>query len=185
MATIAWKSMVATSSEQLHPPNNHIEERTDMNRKALPNKQVFNIRICIIVVMKAVPLETPDTFAYDGRGPGLQHWLVDSDLLFDDSQAGFAPPSKSITGAQVDEGWVVFHGLQVIQIVPEEVHSYWHDDPTAPSVSSSVWHIENSTWMTSFHPRHLDDQHHYLITSWKLFAANYFMDRGCSILNKQ
>ena len=56
--------------------------------------------------MKAVPVEVPDAFGPGGRGPELRRWLVDSDLLFDDSEAGFAPLTGSIDGAQVDGGWV-------------------------------------------------------------------------------
>jgi hypothetical protein len=115
--------------------------------------------------MNALSVEVPDAFAPSGRGPTLQHWLVDSDLLFDDSQTGFAPPCKSITGAQVETGWVVFHGLQVIQIVPEEVHSYWHLEPNrSPQLLSNVWRIENSVWLASFSQRHLGCHQHFIVT---------------------
>jgi hypothetical protein len=121
--------------------------------------------------MKAVPVEVPDAFGPGGRGPELQQWLVDSDLLFGDSEAGFAPLTRSIAGAQVDGGWVVFHGLQVIQIVPEEVHSYWHLESEAdPPSLSNVWCITDSTWLGSFAPRHLSNHEHYLLTFYDELA---------------
>src|SRR5262249_45447261 len=83
----------------------------------------------------------------------------------DDSETGFAPLTRSIEGAQVGGGWVVFHGLQVIQIVPEEVHSYWHLElERGPPSLANVWRIEGSAWLASFSPEHLHDQEHYLLT---------------------
>src|SRR4051812_22906669 len=100
--------------------------------------------------MKPLPIPT-EQFAFDGRGPCLIRWLYYSDLLFKGTlwpdtpdgihgaEYGIPPmsagdPLPSPTVAMVDplqcpRVWVVFHGLQVIQMVPEEVHSYWHYAP--------------------------------------------------------
>ncbi|MGV3624610.1 MAG: hypothetical protein ACO1OB_27570 [Archangium sp.] len=64
---------------------------------------------------------TTPYFPFDGRGPVLTRWLHENDLSLVDSAA-----RGHIVGAQHEAGWVVFHGLQVLQLVPEEVHSYWH-----------------------------------------------------------
>lgn len=114
--------------------------------------------------MRAVPLKVPDAFQPGGRGPGLQRWLVDSDLSFGNSEAGFAPPNGSIEGVQVPGGWVVFHGLQAIQIVQEEVHSYWHLPLDLTSTLSNVWVIEDSVWLASLKRRHMQGQQHFLVT---------------------
>ncbi|GAB4204509.1 MAG: hypothetical protein OHK0022_29760 [Roseiflexaceae bacterium] len=114
-------------------------------------------------------------FAHDGRGPSLGRWLRDSDLCLPNSEAGFAPFTGSIVGAQYrlppvaygqlgGAAWVVFHGLQVIQIVPEEVHSYWHRAQlTRQRGHSGAWEIVDSPWLASFNPRHLADTRHVVL----------------------
>ena len=114
--------------------------------------------------MKAIPVDVPDAFGPGGRGPELRRWLHDSDLLFPDSHHGFAPPDGSMRGAQVDDGWVVFHGLQVIQIVPDEVHAYCHLAlQSDPESLANVWLVDDSSWLSTFRPRHLSDQNNYII----------------------
>jgi hypothetical protein len=102
-----------------------------------------------------------------GRGKTLDHWIYDRDLLLPDTPlAQFKEPAGDIVGAQFGYTWVVFHGLQVIQIVPEEVHSYWHlAYRQQESDSSCVWEIEDSQWLASFYPRHLQGKgyKHYII----------------------
>lgn len=54
----------------------------------------------------------------------------------------------------------------MIQIVPEEVHSYWHLKYLQhQSDRSLVWEIEDSQWLASFDPRHLQDKgyKHYIL----------------------
>jgi tetratricopeptide (TPR) repeat protein len=110
-------------------------------------------------------------FDYDGRGPSLVHWIYDADLLLPGSQSSqSSEPPGDIYGAhygyEQELYWIVFHGLQVLQIVPEEVHSYWHldywEDFGGPQ--TGIWEIEDSEWLASFHPRHLKDHKHYIIT---------------------
>lgn len=58
---------------------------------------------------------------------------------------------------------MLFHGLQVIQIVPEEVHSYWHLNFILGDKRSGVWEIEGSEWMKTFAQRHLAECKHFII----------------------
>jgi hypothetical protein len=111
-------------------------------------------------------------FEHDGRGPSLEYWLRDQDLYLPDSSYGFAPWHGDIVGVQyalpkpsatvLNRGaWVSFDRLQVIQIVPEEVHSYWHLKQGAPNqATTGVWHITGSDWQTAFQQRHLAAHHH-------------------------
>jgi hypothetical protein len=111
-------------------------------------------------------------FDFDGRGCELVRWIHDAELHLSDSQAGFAPLPGSIDGAQylfesdesANESWVIFHRLQVLHIVPEEVHSYWHRDLAGDDYKNTgVWEVEDSEWRKSFNPRHLENQKHFII----------------------
>ena len=107
-----------------------------------------------------------DLFGFDGRGESLQHWIHDADILFPEPEVSgaFAAPSGGIVGAQYDGGWVLFHGLQVIQIVPEEVHAYWHLNFILGDIKQSgVWEIEGSEWIKTFAQRHLAEHKHFII----------------------
>src|SRR5262249_12633830 len=77
-------------------------------------------------------------------------------------------PLPAATVAMVDplqcpRAWVVFHGLQVIQMVPEEVHSYWHIASYKPGTRSGVWEVVDSDWLASFNPRHLENHKHFVL----------------------
>jgi hypothetical protein len=134
--------------------------------------------------MKPVPIRT-EHFGFDGRGPELIRWLYYSDLLFEGTFWPDAPngihgaeyripplstgdPLPSTTVAVVDptqcpRAWVVFHGLQVIQVVPEEVHSYWHSTVYEPGTRTGVWEVIGSEWLASFNPRHLANHKHFVL----------------------
>ena len=118
--------------------------------------------------MRIVAVDTP-YFWHDGRGPMLVRWIKDDELLLPGSQAGRAPLAGSIEGVQYDadgpEGnWVIFHGMQVIQIVPEEVHAGWHWNYLDDSgIKTGVWEVEDSEWLKTFHPRHLGCHKHYIV----------------------
>lgn len=105
------------------------------------------------------------TFPFDGRGPVLHRWLWSDDLLLPDSSAGFQTLPRRCVGAQSEYGWVVFHGVQVVQSVPEEVHSYWHyelsEEPREER--GAAWLVESSTWLASFDQRHLGKCRHYIL----------------------
>ena len=115
---------------------------------------------------------TTQHFDFDGRGCSLIRWIHDAELHLSESEEGFAPLAGSIVGAQylfetnegAKESWVIFHRLQVIQIVPEEVHSYWHLNFAGENYKSSgVWEIEDSEWLKAFSPRHLVNHQHFVI----------------------
>lgn len=132
--------------------------------------------------MKLLPIKT-EHFPFDGRGPSLIRWLYYSDLLFASTmwpdkpdgihgaEYGIPPvlagsPLPSTTVAVVDplqcpRAWVVFHGLQVIQIVPEEVHSYWH--LCESGTQSGAWEVLDSDWSAGFNPRHLANHRHFIL----------------------
>lgn len=99
------------------------------------------------------------------RGPDLVRWLTDADLRFPEVAGdAYGPPNGSIIGALSHGHWVIFHGLQVIQIVPDEVHSAWHYEfMREPHTLGSAWRISNSRWKASFDQQHLADHSHFLI----------------------
>ena len=121
--------------------------------------------------MKAKTVPT-QYFSFDGRGCELVRWIYDAELHLPDSQEGFAALPGDIHGAQYlfgngegeNEAWVIFHGLQVAQFVPEEVHSHWHFNMVGEDhESSGVWEIEDSEWIKTFSPIHLGKHKHFII----------------------
>jgi len=146
--------------------------------------RTYASRRCGSVLMKPLPIETSH-FAFDGRGPSLIRWLHHRDLLFagtmwpdspdgiHGAEYGIAPtiagsPLPATSVAVVDpiecsKAWVVFDGLQVIQIVPEEVHSYWHYEPEVRGNRSGAWEVVDSEWLAAFHPRHLAGHRHFIL----------------------
>lgn len=111
-------------------------------------------------------------FYFDGRGCSLLRWIHDAELHLPESQEGFSPLAGSIKGVQylfetdvsTGEAWLIFYGLQVLQIVPEEVHSYWHREfADDNSHASGVWEVEDSEWIKSFAQRHLNNHQHYIV----------------------
>ena len=122
-------------------------------------------------------------FAHDGRGPELVRWLHQSDQLFEGTfwtdtaddicgadyamtplTDGGSPPSTSVVMSDPGSApccWVIFHGLQVLQLVPEEVHSHYHREHCAEA--TGAWRVHDSPWLTQFHPRHLADHQHFIL----------------------
>ena len=120
-------------------------------------------------------------FNFDGRGPSMRSWLHQSHLLF--GGTAFADTPDSIVGAeyylvpdppddadgitvraqnQSQLSWVIFHELQVLQEVPEEVHTYWHRNAEQVA-ASGVFVVHESSWLASFAPRHLAHHRHYIL----------------------
>ncbi len=135
--------------------------------------------------MKAEPIATP-YFGFDGRGPTLARWLNYSDLLFpgtfwSDTPDGihgaeYGLPSTTARGpgpwtsvevadaTTADRAWVIFHGLQVVQVIPHEVHSYWHRECAASEVrKTGAWEVFESVWLKSFAQGHLATSRHFLL----------------------
>ena len=105
-------------------------------------------------------------FGFDGRGESLLRWICDADILFPEPEVTdpFGPIEGSIEGAQYYGGWVLFYGLQVIEIVPEEVHSYWHRDFVHGNPKETgIWEIEESDWIKTFNPLHLANHKHFVL----------------------
>lgn len=120
--------------------------------------------------MRAIPIPTPH-FSFNGRGPTLRRFILDEDLLLPGSNAGFAELSGKPCGAVYDtyakgpQGthFVIFHGLQVFQSVPHEVHSYWHCEGYSGGPHVGVFQIEASEWLASFDRRHLAHHSHFVL----------------------
>jgi hypothetical protein len=153
--------------------------------------------------MKPSPITTED-FAFDGRGPSLIRWLYSSDLLFPGTfwpespdgihgaEYGIPPvlprdPLPSSTVEVVDplarpRAWVVFHGLQVIQVVPEEVHSYWHCGASEAGARSGAWEVVDSDWLTGFNPGHLANHKNFILEFYddlvEVIARDLIFGRG-------
>jgi hypothetical protein len=120
--------------------------------------------------VQIVPIQTPH-FSFDGRGPILRRWIHDRDLLLPDSSEGFAAQPGQACGAVHDtyadgpggRHFVVFHGLQVLQVVPEEVHAYWHRRLLSSTRGIGVFRVERSDWLASFAQRHLAGHDHFVL----------------------
>jgi hypothetical protein len=84
------------------------------------------------------------TFVGSGRGPELSRWVHEVELHLPNSETGFVPDRGSIVGAEYESSWVIFHRLQVMQCVPDEVHTYWHWKVAEPKEETGVWLIEDS-----------------------------------------
>jgi len=110
--------------------------------------------------MRAKAIESA-YFSFDGRGPSLSQWIHDGELYLPESDTGFGSPPGSIVGAQYvlpdsqtetnqNEAGVLFEGMQVIQIVSEEVHSYWHREfSIVGALTTGVWEIEDSEYKST------------------------------------
>jgi len=113
--------------------------------------------------MECINIDAPEEWG-DIRGPDLVRWITDSDLRFSGIENVYGPARGDIMGALSHNHWVLFHGLQVIKIIPDEVHSAWHYDFMHENEEfSSAWKIDNSQWIKTFNPRHLENHSHFLI----------------------
>lgn len=91
---------------------------------------------------------TNTNFLYNGRGPVLTRWIHD--------KSGF------IIGAEHEFGWIVFKRLQVIQIVPHEVHSFWYLTE-GDTFDNGILEVEDSSWIKNFSPTHLTKCKHFIL----------------------
>ncbi|WP_162786383.1 hypothetical protein [Hyphomonas sp. CACIAM 19H1] len=91
-------------------------------------------------------------------------WLTDADLRFPGVGGFYDPPSGRIVGAQTHDHWVIFHGLQVVLIVPEEEHSAWHlEFRDQQHKMGCAWRMRDSVWKESFTQRHISDEHSHFV----------------------
>ena len=109
-----------------------------------------------------------ELFGFDGRGPEIHRFIHDCDLIAPGTSTDKAQPPGNISGVEYywhehkDLAWVIFEGLQVIQIVPEEVCSYWFIPETGRLTNfHGITEILNSPWKASFSQRHLEGIRHF------------------------
>ena len=111
-----------------------------------------------------------ELFGFDGRGPEISRFICDRDTL----EKGSFPDRRSLPGKIIgveyswferpNLAWVIFGGLQVVQIVPEEVCSYWFLEKIAlPEQGVGIYEVKDSLWMRSFNPRHLAEHRHFVL----------------------
>ena len=120
--------------------------------------------------MRCEPYQT-EHFGFDGRGPEIRRFIYDRDRIVPGTFTDRAQPPGNITGVEYywferpEISWVIFEGLQVVQIVPEEVCSYWFHLGTEvpPKGFSGITEIHDSPWMASFAQRHLQDVRHFVL----------------------
>lgn len=113
--------------------------------------------------MKCVRIESPDHWKNSVRGPELARWITDEDLRFPAIDGSYSSAKGSVNGALTHDYWVLFFQVQVVQIIPDEVHSEWHYDFMDGFERGCAWEILDSEWLKSFHPRHLHGFSHFLI----------------------
>jgi len=104
----------------------------------------------------------PELFYHDGRGPELVgvHWSARGQVL---QAIDFMPPDAE---TNEDIYHIGFAGVQVVQIIPEEVVEY--DDGGLSSAltkhrPAALFNAGKSKWLLSFSQRHLDKCFHFRI----------------------
>jgi hypothetical protein len=152
--------------------------------------------------LRVVPVTT-DHFAWDGRGPVLSRWLYHSDELFPGTfwdhaadgicgaEFGIPPDVPPTDGTSIvivpreanSTAWVIFHGLQVSQFVPDEVHTGWQFGFLAEDAPrTGVWEVLESEWLKSFSPRHLQHHRHFVLVFYddvvEVIARELIFGRG-------
>jgi hypothetical protein len=120
--------------------------------------------------MRCVAFQT-EHFGFDGRGPEIRRFIHDRDRIVAGTFTDRAQPPANITGVEYywferpDLSWVVFEGMQVIQVVPEEVCSYWFhvEGQDYRRGFSGITEIHDSAWKAGFAQRHLDGIRHFVL----------------------
>jgi hypothetical protein len=79
--------------------------------------------------------------------------------------------------------WVIFHGLQVSQFVPDEVHTGWHFGFLSENAQrTGVWEVLESEWLKRFSPRHLEHHRHFILVFYddvvEVIAEDLIFGRG-------
>lgn len=120
-------------------------------------------------MMRVVPFQS-EHFGFDGRGPEIHRFLHDRDFLAKGAFPDRCPLPGRIVGAEYfwfehpDLAWVRFMKLQVIQVVPEEVCSYWFTaHVTEEGKGIGIYLVEDSAWVRSFSQRHLASCRHFIL----------------------
>ena len=118
--------------------------------------------------MRLVPYST-DHFGFDGRGPEIHRFIRDCDTLKEGAFPERRKPPGKIIGVEYfwfkrpELQWVIFRKMQVIQIVPEEVCSYWFVPYVQEGTKGNgIYMVKDSAWLQSFSQRHLGSCNHYI-----------------------
>jgi hypothetical protein len=89
---------------------------------------------------------------------------------------------------QCPRAWVIFDGLQVIQVVPEEVHSYWFLSEDESHARTGVWEVLDSEWLASFSQLHLAGHKHFVIEFYddlvEVIARDLIFGRGEFLIDR-
>lgn len=138
--------------------------------------------------MRTIPLQN-EHFGFDGRGPEIQRFLHDRDAVKGGTFTDRRPLPGNIIGMEFSwfehdtSAWVIFSRSQVVQIVPEEVCSYWFM-PDSPEETRGVgiYVIEDSQWLSSFSQRHLGKCRHFILMFYddivEVLAEDLIFGRG-------
>ena len=138
--------------------------------------------------MRVIPYPS-DYFGFDGRGPEICRFLHDHDALEKDAFPDRRPLPGSIIGIEYfwfehpDIAWVMFKKIQVIQIVPEEVCSYWFTSLVSERQNGvGIYVVEDSAWLRSFSQRHLASCRHFILMFYdeiiEVIAEDLMFGRG-------
>jgi len=138
--------------------------------------------------MRAVPYPH-ELFGFDGRGPEIHRFVHDRDALTHGTFTDRRPLPGSIIGIEYfwfehpDLAWVIFKKMQVIQIVPEEVCSYWYSSHiTEQKKGVGIYIVEDSQWLRSFSQRHLASCRHFILEFYddiiEVIAEDLVFGRG-------
>lgn len=119
--------------------------------------------------MRCVAFQT-EHFGFSGRGPEIRSFIHDRDRIVPGTFTDRVQPPGNITGVEYfwfersELSWVIFEGMQVIQIVPEEVCSYWFqiEEQDYRKGFVGITEIHDSPWKAAFAQRHLDGIRHFV-----------------------
>ena len=138
--------------------------------------------------MRVVPYSN-EHFGFDGRGPEVHRFIHDRDLLATGTFPDRRPLPGKIVGVEYfwfedpDVAWVIFQKMQVIQVVPEEVCSYWFmSDVSEEKNGVGIYVVEDSAWLRSFSQRHLASCRHFVLKFYddiiEVIAEDLVFGRG-------
>ncbi len=128
-------------------------------------------------------------FGFDGRGPEINRFIHDRDALLAGAFPDRRPPPGHIIGVEYHDiehpqlAWVVFKQAHVVQVVAEEVCSYWFTKlSAAPAKSDGIYVVEDSVWLHSFSQRHLSKCRHFVMMFYddiiEIIAEELVFGRG-------
>jgi hypothetical protein len=138
--------------------------------------------------MRVLPY-TSEFFGFDGRGPEIHRFIHDRDALKQGAFPERRPPPGGVIGVEYfwfehpDMAWVIFKKRQVVQVVPEEVCSYWFTSHvTEQKKGVGIYTVEDSAWLRSFSQHHLSACRHFILMFYddiiEVIAEDLLFGRG-------